>query len=202
MTNVVIETERMRIVQGGEEHSRAEIAERRVFEGLLGARVPPAWPPASLADALPGFLDLFRQLGPTPWLVWYGVLRSEGLLVASIGFKGPPAASQGAVEIGYSVLPAYQGRGFASELAGAMSAWALSQPGVLEVRATVDVGNTPSIRVLEKAGFLPQSVSLDSAMLHYVRSHTDKERSIRGRKAAGAGDQTPPTRGRATVRDR
>ena len=42
-------------------------------------------------------------------------------------------------------------------------------------------------RVERVPGFLPQRVSLDPAMLYYVKSHTDEENSIRTGKAAGGG---------------
>ena len=48
-------------------------------------------------------------------------------LVGNGGFKGPPSAS-GVVEIGYSILPAFQRRGFATEAARCLMAAAFALP--------------------------------------------------------------------------
>ena len=72
----------------------------------------------TLRDALPLFLG-WLEAAPdrVGWFGWYALAPSEvagsAVLVASGGFKGPPQA--GAVEIGYAVLPQYQGRGYATE---------------------------------------------------------------------------------------
>ena len=61
------------------------------------------------------------------------------------------------VEIGYFVLPAARGRGVATAIARmlALHAFAL---GIERVAAYVNVGNTASERVLEKAGFTREGV--------------------------------------------
>lgn len=51
-----------------------------------------------------------------PWLSYMLLLRPERLLVGLGGFKSVPDANS-TVEIGYSVAPKYQGRGFATSAA-------------------------------------------------------------------------------------
>jgi RimJ/RimL family protein N-acetyltransferase len=135
---------------------RAEIEDRPAFARLLSAVVPENWPPETLVDALPWFL---HQMEATPhqsgWFGWYGLAvtspdrRSE--LVASGGFKGPP--QNGTAEVGYSVLPQHQGQGFATEMVGALVAWAFRQPGLQRIIAETTEGNLASICVLNKLGF-------------------------------------------------
>jgi [ribosomal protein S5]-alanine N-acetyltransferase len=152
----VLQTARMRLVPASLPLARAEIDDRAACARLLSAAVPDNWPPAALADALPRFL---RQLEAAPdrvgWFGWYGVCRGpapgSAELVASGGFTGPPR--DGAAEVGYSVLPQHQGRGFATEMAGALAEWALSQAGVRRVVAETHPENVPSVRVLSKLGF-------------------------------------------------
>ena len=55
-------------------------------------------------------------------------------------------------EIGYSVLPAFQRHGYASEAARALVAWGFTQPGIRRIVANCRADNAASIRVLEKAG--------------------------------------------------
>jgi RimJ/RimL family protein N-acetyltransferase len=72
-------------------------------------------------------------------------------LVGWGGFKGPPR--EGAVEIGYEIAAARQGRGLATEAATAMLAEAFADPAVERVLAhTLPVRNA-SNHILEKCGF-------------------------------------------------
>jgi RimJ/RimL family protein N-acetyltransferase len=61
------------------------------------------------------------------------------------------------VEIGYFVLPAARGRGVATTIARMLAEHAFSL-GIERVAAYVNVGNTASERVLEKAGFTREGV--------------------------------------------
>jgi ribosomal-protein-alanine N-acetyltransferase len=151
-----LRTARLTLVPATAALARAETEDRPAFAALLGAAVPDAWPPEMLADALPFFL---RQLEAGPelagWITWYGVADADAsqprTLVASGGFLGPP--QEGKVEIGYSVLPSFQRKGYGAEMVAGLTDWALAQPGVQRVLADVALGNTPSVRLLHRAGF-------------------------------------------------
>jgi ribosomal-protein-alanine N-acetyltransferase len=126
--------------------------DRAAFAELLGARVPDDWPAEDLRDFLPVYGKIVDQhAARAGWGIWLMLDPAERVLVGDIGFKGPPDALQTA-EIGYSVLPAFQGRGYASEAARALVAWGLAQPGVARIVANCRFDNAASIRVLEKAG--------------------------------------------------
>jgi RimJ/RimL family protein N-acetyltransferase len=90
------------------------------------------------------------------WCVWYALLRSGGLEAATVvgagGFFGPPNA-EGVVEIGYSIVSAFNGRGYATELVRALVKHAFQSGRVTRVVAHTTMDNTGSVRVLEKAGF-------------------------------------------------
>lgn len=152
----MITTPRLTLMPATVVSVRAEIANRDAFARLLQATVPDNWPPADLADALPVFLGWMEnapdQVG---WFGWYALATSlpgtAPVLVGGGGFKGPPA--EGTVEIGYSVLPQYEGRGYATEMVEALVRWALDHPGVLRVVAETEWANPASVRVLQKVGF-------------------------------------------------
>ena len=120
---------------------------------LTGARFPdPVVAPPLMEDALAFMRDRLRaDPGEANWWAWLIVEASTREAVGSLGFGGRPD-TDGAVTLGYAIYPAFKGRGFATEAARALVAWALGQPGVGAVRATIPVGHTPSLRVAEKAG--------------------------------------------------
>ncbi|MBT2441743.1 GNAT family N-acetyltransferase [Streptomyces sp. ISL-36] len=78
------------------------------------------------------------------------VERASGLVVGSISALWPP--HEGAVEIGYGVVPSRRGLGYAPEATRALVAYALTSPDVHTVYADVELSNPASVRVLEKAG--------------------------------------------------
>jgi RimJ/RimL family protein N-acetyltransferase len=57
------------------------------------------------------------------------------------------------VEIGYGLAAPSRGQGYGSEAVAAITEWLLARPEVRQIRACTLVDNTPSRRVLEKAGF-------------------------------------------------
>ncbi len=56
------------------------------------------------------------------------------------------------VEIGYNIIPAYEGQGYATEMARRVIEWALHTPGIQVITAECLDDNLGSIRVLEKVG--------------------------------------------------
>ena len=136
---------------------QAEIGPQDLFSQVLGAKVPENWPPELLVDVLPFFLEQLKQdPALVGWLSWYWVLRrtgtEEALLIGSGGFKGQPQPD-GAIEIGYSILPQYQGRGYATEAVAGLLAWVFSYSEVIRAIAEAPQENRASIRVLAKLGF-------------------------------------------------
>ncbi|NUP45738.1 MAG: GNAT family N-acetyltransferase [Catenulispora sp.] len=55
-------------------------------------------------------------------------------------------------EIGWTIDPRYQGRGYATEAAAALAAFAFDTLGVHRLYARLDVENTGSVRVCERLG--------------------------------------------------
>jgi RimJ/RimL family protein N-acetyltransferase len=88
-----------------------------------------------------------------PWTHGFGLVHlASGTVIGTAGFKGPPA-NDGAVEIAYGVVPHHQGKGYATEAAHALVAYAFANDSVRTVRAhTLPTANA-STRVLAKCGF-------------------------------------------------
>lgn len=83
---------------------------------------------------------------------WLLIAVSEGIVVGSACFKGPPDAS-GAVEIGYGLEKAYEKMGYMTEAAEALRRWVLCLPDTISVLAETEPGNLASQRVLLRLGF-------------------------------------------------
>jgi len=88
-----------------------------------------------------------------PWTFGFALVhRERGQVIGVASFKGPPGAD-GVVEIAYGVVPEYQGKGYATEAAHALVAYAFSNGQVRVVRAHTLPEPNPSTRVLAKCGF-------------------------------------------------
>ncbi|MFI6604834.1 GNAT family N-acetyltransferase [Nonomuraea sp. NPDC050536] len=112
---------------------------------------------ASLFDKHPAWLSEFghRQI----------IELDSGLVVGSIGLFWPP--SDGALEIGYGIVPSRRGRGYAPEATRALTEFAFTAPGVLTVYANVELSNPSSIRVLEKAGYQRSTIDAEQDAILY-----------------------------------
>ncbi len=117
----------------------------------VGITFPAEWP----GDALDFFPTLAARLEADPTLErWDGTLleRATNTAIGQMGCKGMPDA-RGEVEIGYGLIPDVRGRGFATEMIGALCVWLLHQETVRRITALTLPDNWASIRVLEKSGF-------------------------------------------------
>ena len=89
--------------------------------------------------------------GSIGFWVWVGTI-ADGTEVAAGGFGGRPG-DNARLTVGYHVHEDHRGAGYATELLDLLTTWALAQPGVSSVRATIKPENAASLRVAEKAGF-------------------------------------------------
>jgi ribosomal-protein-alanine N-acetyltransferase len=160
----------MRLVAGTKALAAAEIEDRAKFAKLLGALVPETWPPENLRDVLDYFYGLYKEHPEWKgWLGWYAV-RVDGdcpILCGSVGFKGPPDV-QGMAEVGYSVLPEFQGQGLATEMVAGIIRWAKRQPQAKQIEAETNIDNEASIRVLEKNDFIRVGAGSEACTIRFT----------------------------------
>jgi aminoglycoside 6'-N-acetyltransferase len=88
---------------------------------------------------------------PGGWVQYTVLERATGVLVGDVGMA-PADDEPGVIKIGYTIAPEHQGRGYATEAAGALVDLALDGLGADVVRAYADADNAPSIRVMQKLG--------------------------------------------------
>lgn len=82
---------------------------------------------------------------------WLVVDDQSKMIVAEMGFKGPP--TDGKVELGYGTMPGMQNKGVMTEAVQGMLEWAASREDINQVLAETHVSNLPSIKVIQRNGF-------------------------------------------------
>ena len=134
------------------EYLRALAEGPAAYEAVSGFKV---------ADGLGGFVraaseEFLKRLQsatePDPWSLGFAVVDHENMVIGMAAFKGAPGEDR-TVEIAYGISPAYQGRGYATEVARKLIQFARESGRVSLVCAHTTPTNGPSKRVLEKCGF-------------------------------------------------
>jgi RimJ/RimL family protein N-acetyltransferase len=100
--------------------------------------------------------DIVEMSGRSPgepggWVQFTVEERGGGRIVGDVGLSvadGEP----GVIKVGYTIDPAFQGLGYATEAIRALVEYAFETLGAELVRAHASAENAPSIRVAEKVG--------------------------------------------------
>ena len=100
--------------------------------------------------------DIVEMSGRSPgepggWVQFTVEERKDGRIVGDVGLSvadGEP----GVIKVGYTIDPAFQGLGYATEAIRALVEYAFETLGAELVRAHASAENAPSIRVAEKVG--------------------------------------------------
>lgn len=100
---------------------------------------------------------------------WAAVDAATGAYAGSVGLNRTMWKA-GTTEVGYWLVPEARGRGLATEAVAAVSRWALLDQGFQRVELKAAVGNTPSRRVAEKAGFTYEGTERNAMPLHEGRT--------------------------------
>jgi RimJ/RimL family protein N-acetyltransferase len=155
MNDLRLFTNRLELVAATLELARAESSDLSAFANLLNVRRPGKWPPPLNDEhSQQAFLASLQKAESDDhgWNLWFCILREPRMLVGNAGFKGRPQA--GLVEIGYSMLETHQRNGYCTEAVRGLLDWAFQNRAVRTVIAHTLPGLTPSIRVMEKCGFV------------------------------------------------
>lgn len=150
-----MKTPNLELVPHSPEHLLALIEGLEPYETSFGVR-----PAEDLRDFIvsgdvsPDYLAALQSATvPDLWTHGFALVHSASRTVIGMaGYKGPPDAD-GVVEIGYGVVPEYQGNGFATEAARALVSYAFADGRVRVVRAHTLPELNASTKVLTRCGF-------------------------------------------------
>ncbi|MEO8575734.1 MAG: GNAT family N-acetyltransferase [Gemmatimonadales bacterium] len=150
-----IETEDLHLFPQRPECILALIEDPERYESLVGFPAAPGLREFFVSDEVSSewLASLRTPADADPWRFGFAVVHRESrAVVGSGGFKGPPDA-EGMVEIAYGIVPTFQLRGFATQVAAALTAHAMENDSVRIVRAHTMPEPNPSNSVLKKCGF-------------------------------------------------
>jgi len=148
--------------------------QRAALDTMAGYTIPAAFPNTEQRE----FLRFRRgQLsadpGRYPWSLRAIVLRSERRMVGYVNFHGAPGVNDTntdrAVELGWTVFPADQKRGYATETAIALMAWATEEHGIRHFISSTTPDNAASLRVHQKLGFARTGEFIDGEVIFDLR---------------------------------
>lgn len=98
---------------------------------------------------------------PNTWFQLAIVNKNEDRLIGDIGIHFLEDNAQ--VEIGYTLAPSYQGKGYAIEALKAVLNYVFSNLKKHRITASVDPNNSKSIRLLERLGMRKEA--------HFIKSY-------------------------------
>ena len=166
-------TQRLRLVAITPAMLRADEAGDGSLAKILSAEVTAEWPPEHWEPHVYHFIE--KQYEDEPRTRgWHRYMLLPNVRGAAkpytlIGAVGGFPKLEGDVEIGYSTLPSYQRRGYATEAARALTEWLLTQKDVESVSAQTYPRLPESIKVMERCGMTYVGAGEDEGTVRYQR---------------------------------
>ena len=132
---------------------RADAARLFAYRSLPEVTRFQTWEPRD-EDEVARFIEGLEGIEPGEPGRWFQLgitLRESGELIGDCGLHVPEGRDH-ETEVGITLAPAFQGRGYATEALGAILTYAFGPLGKHRVYGSVDPANLPSIRLMERAG--------------------------------------------------
>lgn len=117
------------------------------------------WPVASTPEDMEGFVTQNIAAFDAGTAYEYVIVQKlSDQVIGGCGMHRFYPKSDNHFVLGYCLGKSAWGRGFATEVVGALVQWFRSNPTVYRFAAQVDVDNVASCRVLEKHGFIREGI--------------------------------------------
>jgi RimJ/RimL family protein N-acetyltransferase len=149
---------------------RLDLLRAQDAEALFACRADPAvarfqgWCPVDVAEVRRFIQAQPAEAVPAGWFQRAIRLPTDGRLVGDLGLN-LPQDSTGAVEFGISIAPAWQRRGYASEVLRGVFDHVFGQLGRHRIRASVDPRNLASMAMLRGLGMRQEAHQRESLWL-------------------------------------
>lgn len=115
--------------------------------------------PVALAERLEFYIDCYKRFGfGMCAMLW----KPSGEMIGSAGIQ--PLADTGEIEVGYSIIKPFWGRGLGTEAAHGWLQFGFAKAGLDRIVAVADKENIASQRVMEKCG-----MHFEQNAFHYER---------------------------------
>ena len=142
-------TERLELRPGSKTAYSIAPDDREALSRELGVMVPEEWPTEHYDDEALQFSLRALEDDEEPSMRYVIELETNTL----VGMLGGGSPKDGTLTTGYSILPAYRRRGYATEAVAALVQWAFARADVQRIVADTYPELVASIGVLEKNGF-------------------------------------------------
>ena len=161
-----------------------------IMQRLLGdPAVMAFYPHAKSNDEVRGWIDsTLRSYAAHGFALWVLELIEDGTFIGDCGLTYQEVDGNTVLEVGYRLLPAYQGRGYATEAAQACLDLAFEDIGAKHVTAIINPLNAPSRRVAERLGMSLETETVSKTGLPVVVYGIRRETAL-GKRA----DPSPAT---------
>lgn len=95
---------------------------------------------------------------------WAMICRADGHMIGTCGFSRIDC-THNCAELGYVLNPAYRGQGLVPEAAKRVLKFGFDVLGMHRIEARYMVGNTASVRVMQKLGMTPEGISRGAMLI-------------------------------------
>lgn len=126
-------------------------------------------PAASLDDAREFIAKIKKGIGENVSIMWAISLKEQPSLLGSICFWNIDR-NEDKADIGYELLPAWQGKGIIREVMPVVIEYAFSTMGLRIIEAELDPGNLRSVKILEKFNFIPEPPSSSQSVIYSLHA--------------------------------
>jgi RimJ/RimL family protein N-acetyltransferase len=156
MKNNSIETQRLIIKALTSDELKMYVQSMTELARALDLRAIPDDPEPVVVEAITK--DLLPNLNDSAkdaffYTLWVVIEKAQRKIAAGFCFHGSPD-EHGEIEIGYGTQADYQNQGIMSETLNGLIDWLQKNTSVKIIRAETENENLPSVKLLEKTGFI------------------------------------------------
>lgn len=158
----------IRLVPLGPEHAPAVDELNRDPDVRRFTPIPDELPPGFAEAWIERYADARREGTRDA----FAILDDDGAF-AGVALSPHLDAQAREAELGYMVSPRARGRGIATAALAELTRWAFEERGILRASLLINAGNTASVRVAERCGYVREGVMRSKFLKGDIRVDTE-----------------------------